>query len=544
MTNHQEKEIIKQIIDSVDVGIFIVDPKTHKIVEANPYLAEVIERPLSDIIGKVCHNFICPASDGDCPITDRHKSVSKDECDILNKEGKKIPVFKTVKEVHVNGKDYLLESFIDIRDYKESKDLLLKAYNDITEMEHVEHALREYKKVLDSTDDLIIILDRSYHMILVNDAFIKERNLSNDEIVGRTVESVLGAETLSNTQAFIDKAFEGKTTEFEMPYTYQYNQLGKFVRFLVKIAPIYDDEGVVDSVLVLLRDITSIVSAVEDKKRIFNMSTDIIAIGDFKGKFTELNPAWQTVLGWSIEESIGKNWLDLVHPEDEKDAKTLVNWLITGHDLKEYEMRYRTKSGEYRWIAWNAHADYDHQEIYTIGRDITLNKKSKEELYKLAMTDSLTGISNRRHFLDRFKMEIERSTRYNRELSYLTFDIDDFKMVNDRYGHDVGDETIITITKIGSTICRESDEFGRLGGEEFGILLPEIGKTEAANVARRLLQSVESRVFDIDGNQFQLTISIGLTELIEQDDVGSMMKRADKALYSSKDLGKNRVTIY
>jgi len=160
------------------------------------------------------------------------------------------------------------------------------------------------------------------------------------------------------------------------------------------------------------------------------------------------------------------------------------------------------------------------------------------------MTDSLTGISNRRHFLDRFKMEIERSTRYNRELSYLTFDIDDFKMVNDRYGHDVGDETIITITKIGSTICRESDEFGRLGGEEFGILLPEIGKTEAANVARRLLQSVESRVFDIDGNQFQLTISIGLTELIEQDDVGSMMKRADKALYSSKDLGKNRVTIY
>ncbi len=227
MTKKIEQKMIKEIIDSIDVGIFMIDPETHVIVEANSYLSELTNRPLEDIVGRVCHNFICPAEEGKCPITDLGKPISKDECIVLDKKGDEIPVYKTVKNVFVDNKEYLLESFVDLRDYKESEDLLLKAYNSITEMEKKEHSLREYKKVMDSTDDLIVILDHDYRMTMVNDAFAHERRQQRSEIIGKTIVDVLGNDTFQATKKYIDEALNGKTTEFEMPYRYQFSNVGR-----------------------------------------------------------------------------------------------------------------------------------------------------------------------------------------------------------------------------------------------------------------------------------------------------------------------------
>lgn len=535
--------IFREIVNSIDVGVMIIDPETHRIVEANSYMGKLVGLGLDDIIGEICHTFVCPSKVGNCPITDQGYAGHKKECTLLNLDREEIPIYKTVKRIVIKNKEYLLESFVDIREYKTSQQLLHKAYNDLNVFEKQEQVLKGYKEMIDSIDDIIIIVDSDYRLLMVNDTFCKERNVNRIEVLGKTINEVLGPVIFEKSSFRIDEAFRGHTSEFHMTYTRQFTNVGRNVVLLIKIIPVFNEDQRVESVLVLTRDITEFISAIEEKRRIFNLSADIISIGDTKGQIMDINPAWEKILGWNIEASRQKKWIDFVHMDDIDRTKEMVKHILNGEELTDYEVRFMCQDGTYRWLSWNGFTDTQSGCVYAVARDITSRKEGEVKLLHLAMTDPLTGISNRRHFLERFKIEIARCRRYQRAMAYLTFDIDDFKHVNDRYGHDMGDETIVKITQIGTYICRESDEFGRLGGEEFGILLPETNLEEARVVAERLRKTIEETTIVLNGYRFNITISIGLTQHTDSDDMGKMMKRADKALYFSKDSGKNQVKV-
>ncbi len=169
-------------------------------------------------------------------------------------------------------------------------------------------------------------------------------------------------------------------------------------------------------------------------------------------------------------------------------------------------------------------------------------KIAKEELHKLAFSDSLTGLFNRRKFIETLDQERARASRYNEKLSFIMADIDHFKKVNDTYGHDIGDKALIRFAGILKSSLRETDSAGRLGGEEFGIILPQTDIKQAEIVAERIRSRVEKESgSEIEGIPF-CTASFGIAQFHEKRDSSSMLTQdADKALYMAKTNGRNRI---
>ncbi len=166
--------------------------------------------------------------------------------------------------------------------------------------------------------------------------------------------------------------------------------------------------------------------------------------------------------------------------------------------------------------------------------------RAARDLYRLAATDTLTGLDSRRHLLVRLDEEIVRSARYQTGLGVVMFDIDHFKHVNDSFGHAGGDAVLREIGAHVRQFIRDTDRAGRLGGEEFGWVLPSTDSASTHEAAKRLRQSIETLTFPIAG---RITASFGLTNWVSGDTVEAMLARADKALYQAKTNGRNTVVV-
>ncbi|MBI1173960.1 MAG: diguanylate cyclase [Sideroxydans sp.] len=183
-----------------------------------------------------------------------------------------------------------------------------------------------------------------------------------------------------------------------------------------------------------------------------------------------------------------------------------------------------------------------------LGFILLVKERTDREIRQLAMTDDLTGIFNRRAFMDRANREILIAQRNRLPLALLMFDIDHFKRVNDMYGHAAGDTVLAEISKMIAQRLRVQDTFGRYGGEEFCILLPATGEEGAWVLAENLRQAVESRRLQIGAASISVTISIGLSICNVQctncpRDFGNMLNDADRALYQGKSQGRNRTIV-
>lgn len=170
-----------------------------------------------------------------------------------------------------------------------------------------------------------------------------------------------------------------------------------------------------------------------------------------------------------------------------------------------------------------------------------------EQLLRLALTDELTGVLNRRAFLDRAEQELARARRTGRPLGILMADIDHFKVINDTHGHATGDAALKRFTASFKVNLRVSDVFGRLGGEEFAILLPETDRAGCVITAERLRRAVERLELEIDGTKITFTASFGVASFTlgagTADTVAAALLRADQALYRAKNHGRNRVEM-
>lgn len=192
-------------------------------------------------------------------------------------------------------------------------------------------------------------------------------------------------------------------------------------------------------------------------------------------------------------------------------------------------------------------------EVVLVGNDITRLKQTEhalrvaqEELEKQAWSDELTGLPNRRYFMQRLDGEYRRALRHQHPSTLAILDLDHFKRINDQYGHPAGDAVLRHFAGLLHENLRKEDVTGRLGGEEFGLLLPETTQEEALNVLERIHQQLPLQKLDNIAPGFAYTFSAGLMELAHDNALSlqEWISSTDKALYQAKAAGRNQVAVY
>jgi len=262
---------------------------------------------------------------------------------------------------------------------------------------------------------------------------------------------------------------------------------------------------------------------------------------------------WKEMLGYSDQDILPTNdeWSSRVHPEDQLYVRNTMQAYLEGiTEIYVVEYRLRCKDNSYKWILGRGmivNRSKDGKPLRMIGThtDISERKDLEAELTQQAHLDYLTGLSNRRHFMAQGEAELSRAIRYDKPLSLMMLDIDFFKNVNDTYGHQMGDTVLQVLSKICQDTLRQVDVAGRLGGEEFAVILPETTSEEALDVAERLRKAIVNTDVTIPvGLPIHFTVSIGVTTLNNKDvNIDMLLHQADQALYEAKEAGRNRVCV-
>jgi diguanylate cyclase (GGDEF)-like protein/PAS domain S-box-containing protein len=232
--------------------------------------------------------------------------------------------------------------------------------------------------------------------------------------------------------------------------------------------------------------------------------------------------------------------------QEPEDHKKIGDLLDAVRDIREIEVNMHSAQGRAFTAELAAiQMDYDGEPAILVSlNDISQRKRLEAELFIQANTDALTNISNRRHFMVQAEQELRRARRFGRDLSVMMIDLDHFKNVNDTYGHAAGDTVLETVVKTALESLRQSDVMGRLGGEEFGVLLPETDLHSALEVAERLRAHIAETLIRISPKPLRCTASVGIAQLRAEDEtIDHLLNRADEALFVAKNNGRNRVEV-
>lgn len=262
-----------------------------------------------------------------------------------------------------------------------------------------------------------------------------------------------------------------------------------------------------------------------------------------------VSPAYERIFGRSAALLLAdyNEWRNCIYPDDLDYAQSTLQEVLERGAIEQREYRILRADGEVRWLSDKCFVS-QHSDaglplmIVGIAEDITDKKHLETELHRLATTDVLTQSSNRRYFFDSAEQAFRDCKATSTPLAFLLLDVDDFKKINDVYGHQVGDVVLQRIAQSGAGALRRGDLFGRIGGEEFAVLLPGCDESMARQIGERLQREVQRLRFNEAEHFFSVTISQGLT-LLQPDDqnLSALYSRSDAALYQAKRTGKDRI---
>lgn len=284
-------------------------------------------------------------------------------------------------------------------------------------------------------------------------------------------------------------------------------------------------------------------------RTIFNSSLVGIGISRLSdGIYIDANDAFLRMLGYQRYELQGKTAHELEIWPDSDDQRDIVGKLMAGESVNGHQGRARTKSGEIRdqLLYANVVSIAGQDCCVSMLYDNTEQMNAERQLEALAQTDSLTSVANRRHFLAMAGQELARAKRYGGSISLLMIDIDYFKQVNDTYGHQVGDVVLARFAKFCRESLRAIDIIGRIGGEEFAVLMPQTDSEQTLEVAERLRKTTSEIDIALEhGLPVHITISIGVVTMKDvRTNIDTLISQADSALYEAKHAGRNRVCVH
>ncbi len=337
---------------------------------------------------------------------------------------------------------------------------------------------------------------------------------------------------------------------------------GKYIWVETSVRVIKNDDGSIKELVCVTRDI-SMRKEIEQElrissarfKAIFDNAGTGIVLRDIKGGLIDANQAFLDMIDYSMEEI--SQLSKIVYPDDYGKVQELLNNLATGKCSSDTsEVRYLDKNQQVMYAEVTSTlipgTEHTPTSIIRVVNNITERKMVEEELRqakldadKLASTDFLTGILNRRAFAVRFDEEFQRAVREKSPISLILADIDYFKEVNDIHGHQVGDLVLQKFTKCLTNVCRPYDFIGRQGGEEFIICLPNTGYEQGKKIAERIRRAVEELSINLLylKEPIKVTASFGLASSVpdENESTDTLIIQADEAMYKAKEAGRNKV---
>jgi diguanylate cyclase (GGDEF)-like protein/PAS domain S-box-containing protein len=413
-----------------------------------------------------------------------------------------------------------------------------------------EEALREseekYRLVVENAKEVIFVIQEG-KIVFANAEGIKRSGYTEKGLINRSYLEFVHPDD----RELVTERYMNRMDGLEIPEAYP-------IRILYQDGSIwwgYFNMLVIDwkgnpAVLVFGIDITELKKTEEHLREseerfrsIFANSHAVMLIIDpGTGNIEDANPAASSFYRYTINQLTSMKVTDINTLTSEQVFKEMQQAKLQNRSY--FNFRHRLANGDVRDVeVYSGPIVVQGQELlYSIIHDITERKHLEAELQKLATTDSLTGAYTRQHFMNKGQEEFIRSRRYKRPLSVLMIDIDHFKSINDTHGHHTGDLALKAMVKKCTTILRQTDILGRLGGEEFGAILTETNLDGALQTADRMRKDLELLSVPDTAVSIHITVSIGLTS-IRSDDVSleNVLQRADKAMYEAKRRGRNSV---
>ncbi len=296
------------------------------------------------------------------------------------------------------------------------------------------------------------------------------------------------------------------------------------------------------------------VAASEARYRLLAENTaDLVTCADPDGRRVFASPASRDMLGYEPEELIGQSGVSIVHPEDAGTFVTMMQQVRLGRRASNVQYRLRHRDGHYVWVEVNGRPTEDGSGVFSL-RDITERRRmefdlaeANRQLATLALTDALTGLFNRRAFDASLTEAVAYAADQRSELCLMMVDVDRFKSFNDRYGHTAGDDCLRRVgAEFRLVFRRPGISVARYGGEEFAVVLPEVSLSAALQEAEALRQSIRRLGIEHEGSEHgAVTVSIGIATLSAAAEAKpvDLVQRADRALYTAKARGRDRIEI-
>jgi diguanylate cyclase (GGDEF)-like protein/PAS domain S-box-containing protein len=461
---------------------------------------------------------------------------------LWRKDGVAIPVEYRSHPIITNGKvTGAIATFVDISER-------------IKAQEVSEQAAGYARSLIEASLDPLVTISA--------EGIITDVNKATEQVTGITRNNLIGSD-FADYFTEPDKARQSYEQVFEQGSVTNFSLVirhisGKLTDVLYNASLYRDIKGQVLGVFAAARDISErkrFEDALRDHEERLSLATLHNGVGIWDWNLQRQEMVWDDSM-YALyhirrEDFPGTEeaWRQSLHPDDLEREDKEVEEALSGEKPFDTEFRVCWPDGEIRYIKAVAKVFRDEQgkPIRMLGTniDVTDRKLLQFNLERQAHIDYLTGVSNRRYFMEQAELELRRSIRYNNSLSILMMDIDFFKSINDSHGHKVGDTVLKKLAEVCNETLREADIVGRLGGEEFAILLPETGAPEAVEAAERLRIAIANAKIPLEsGLPIHVTISMGIASLASKDDnTDVLLNLADKALYEAKESGRNKVCL-
>lgn len=371
----ENEKRLDTILENLQAGVAIIDPEKHEIVDINRYASNMIGLPEEKIKGNICHSFICPAQKGKCPVTNLGNTVEKSEKMLVTKEGVEKPILKTVIPINIKGKNFLLESFVDISQIKEAEQALSKSK-------------RESEGILNAAAGGIRIINRNYTVEKVNDTLSEMIDIPAEKQIGLKCKDILKSKYCGTKECSLVKVLnDGKSFQREQKLICKN---GKQIPVLLKATPVKDKNGNIKGIIEDYRDISSVKKVESNLKesekkfrQFFESSPDYCYMVAPDGKIIDINKSAIEILDLEKkEDAIDKQIIPTIYTDPGRAKELVKKWQKQGH-LSNEEIEIKSKKGK-RTVLLSVDdvKDYDGKLLYSVltQKDLTELLEKEEEL--------------------------------------------------------------------------------------------------------------------------------------------------------------------